>query len=968
MKTIKTFLLLFTFVLVAFTSNAQNYFMTSPEGYGAGATGGGTAAPITVTTSAALKTALTASGNGVILVSGTITTARLEVVVTNKTIIGLPGATLTNLDQTASNSGILYLKSGSSNVIIRNLIFVGPGAYDADGWDCLTNKGCTKLWVDHCDFQDGMDGNFDNTNDADNISITWCRFHYLKTPKAGGSGGTDDHRFTDLIGGSDSDAPSDGHYSITWQYCWWDNGCVERMPRARNAQLHLLNCYWNTKNGKVLLGLGGGSNGTTAYVESSVMAGSGTQYKNYDGTVALNFVNCSGVTQANVGTVSKPTYTYTVLPVGQLVSAITNASCGAGATLQVNAAGVISSSCSTPVLQPTLVLTSGSTAQTVTQNSPIASIVYTYGGSGTGATVTGLPAGVSATTNTSAKTITISGTPTATGTFNYTITTTQSSGTAVSLSGSIIVNAIVVPQPTLTLTSGAASQTITVGAAISNIVYTLGGSATGATVTGLPAGVTAIVSGTTVTISGTPTATGTSNFTVTTTQSSGTAVSLSGSIIVNAIVVPQPTLTLTSGTASQTITVGAAISNIVYTLGGSATGATVTGLPDGVTATTSGTTVTISGTPTATGTSSFTVTTTQSSGTAVSLSGSIIVNAIVVPQPTLTLTSGAASQTLTIGAAITNIVYTLGGSATGATVTGLPDGVTATTSGATVTISGTPTATGTSSFIVTTTQSSGTAVSLSGSIIVNEVIIITGATETFESLTSSILSTGSDKTQDLPINGLTWKVEKARLNTSSTFAHAGNNSIRLLYNTGALITPVLAGAQTFSFYVAGANASYTPKLAIYKSIDGGTTWVSTAILSTTVTSTSFKLISVTISETTNNVKLKISNLGGTSQTSSNNIYIDDVTFTAAPGARSAIIAYPSEATGEKVITVVQDANELTVSGVDVASLSVYGVSGSILASSKTSQNVNVSTLANGVYILQIQAIDGTVTSKKFIKQ
>lgn len=879
----KTHKLLFLagLLMCALFSSAQNYNMSSPEGYGAGTTGGGSATPTVVTTAAALKTALTSSTAGVIIVSGTITIpsgGMIKAVIKNKTLLGLPGAKLVNNTQTQSGSGILYLSSGSTNVIIRNLIFEGPGAYDVDGNDNLCADGCTKLWVDHCTFQDGMDGNFDNKGNTDNVTVSWCKFEYKKPPKSGGSGGTNDHRFTNLVGSSSSDKPADGKFSITWQNCWWAQGCVERMTRARNAILHFQNCYWNSTVAKCNLGL----ENATAYVENSTFTSSTSViYKSYGGTVNLKFVGCTGSVPGNLGTVATPSYTTSGYAGSGTVSALTNSSCGAGATLNITTSGVISSSCSGggTITQPTLSLTSGAASQTITIGATITNIVYTYGGSGTGATVTGLPAGVTATTNTTAKTVTINGTPTATGTSNFTVTTTQSSGTAVSLTGSIVVNAVPVVQPTLTLSSGTASQSITIGAAITNLVYTYGGSATGATIAGLPAGVTS-----------------------------------------------------TTNTTDKTIT--------------------------------------ISGTPTATGTSSFTVTTTQSSGTAVSRTGSIVVNAVPVPQPTLTLSSGSASQTITLGGAITNVVYSLGGSATGATVSGLPAGVSATTSATTVTISGTPSATGTSNFTVTTTQSSGTAVSLSGSIVVNAAGTTTQATETFESLTSIILSTGSDKTQDLPINGLTWKVEKARLNTSASYAHAGNNSLRLLYGTGALITPLLTGSQTVSFWVKGANASYKPKLEVYKSIDGGTTWVATAVLSTTVTSTTYYKISVTINESSDNIKLKICNKGGVSATSSNNFYIDDVTYTAASMARSASIAESSVLPAEEQdpTTLAQDANELYVSGVDVKSLAVYSISGNILSSSIASQIINISSLPQGVYVLVIIATDDTITTKKFIKQ
>ncbi|TRV23048.1 MAG: hypothetical protein EWV88_12400, partial [Microcystis wesenbergii Mw_MB_S_20031200_S109D] len=338
----------------------------------------------------------------------------------------------------------------------------------------------------------------------------------------------------------------------------------------------------------------------------------------------------------------------------------------------------------------TLSLTSATatTAQTVCINTPITNIVYTLGNGATGATVTGLPAGVTATV--SGSTVTISGSPTTvTGSpFTYTVTTTGGCSSQ-SLSGTITVN----PNVTLSLTSAAAttSQSVCINTAISNIVYTLGNGATGATVTGLPAGVTAAVSGSTVTISGSPTTTTGSPFAYTVTTTGGcSSQTLSGTITVD----PNVTLTLTSlaATTAQTICINTPITNIVYTLGNGATGATVTGLPAGVTASVSGSTVTISGSPTTTTGSPFSYTVTTTGGcSSQSLTGTITVN----PNVTLTLTSAAANtaQTVCINTSINNIVYTLGNGATGATVTGLPAGVTASVSGSTVTISGSPTTT-----------------------------------------------------------------------------------------------------------------------------------------------------------------------------------------------------------------------------------------------------------------------------------
>ncbi|SHJ94688.1 pectate lyase family protein [Epilithonimonas mollis] len=83
----------------------------------------------------------------------------------------------------------------------------------------------------------------------------------------------------------------------------------------------------------------------------------------------------------------------------------------------------------------TLVNTSGNKDQTVATGSPIAPIVFTWGGDATDVVLTGIPAnGLSFTKNATAKTVTITGTPTAT--TNYTVTTVGT-GNATSISGTV---------------------------------------------------------------------------------------------------------------------------------------------------------------------------------------------------------------------------------------------------------------------------------------------------------------------------------------------------------------------------------------------------------------------------------------------------------------------------------------------------------------------------------------------------
>ncbi len=341
--------------LMALQLTAANYCSTSAWGYGASATGGGSASPTLVSDLNGLK-AISKAKNKVFIITKSITMTSMVTLqdMSNVTILALPGVTLTNLQQNSTSSGILYIKR-TDNLIMRNITFVGPGAYDCDGNDNLCFENVTKAWVDHCDFQDGCDGNFDNKGTTDNVTVSWCRFRYLKEPKAGGSGGAADHRFTNLLGSSSSDKPSDGTYNMTWAYCWWDEGCKERMLRCRNASLHFLNCYWNSSVANYYIG----PENADCYIEGCTFEGAPKTakifYQNYGGTNGAKFVNCTAAkglpSNVNNRTVVTPTYTYTALSAANAKTMVTNSSCGAGATLIVTNAGKVSSSCDggTPV-------------------------------------------------------------------------------------------------------------------------------------------------------------------------------------------------------------------------------------------------------------------------------------------------------------------------------------------------------------------------------------------------------------------------------------------------------------------------------------------------------------------------------------------------------------------------------------------------------------------------------------------
>jgi gliding motility-associated-like protein len=125
----------------------------------------------------------------------------------------------------------------------------------------------------------------------------------------------------------------------------------------------------------------------------------------------------------------------------------------------------------------------------------------------------------------------------------------------------LVIDCLIPPcQLDLTSTVATSNQTICINNAIQDITYSFGGEATGATVTGLPTGLTTNINSGVLTISGTPTQTGVFNFTVT---SVGCATNIikQGTITIKAL----PTV---SGLTSNTpICIG---SDAVFTINGTA--------------------------------------------------------------------------------------------------------------------------------------------------------------------------------------------------------------------------------------------------------------------------------------------------------------------------------------------------------------------------------------------------------------
>ncbi|MGN6298749.1 MAG: hypothetical protein ACTHM7_18300, partial [Ginsengibacter sp.] len=249
--------------------------------------------------------------------------------------------------------------------------------------------------------------------------------------------------------------------------------------------------------------------------------------------------------------------------------------------------------------------------------------------------------------------------------------------------------------PTNTAASPSSLPTLCINTAISPAITIATTGATGiGTPTGLPAGVTASWASNTITISGTPTASGTFNYSIPLSGGCGT-VNATGTITVT------PANTAGTPSSTPTLCVNTALTNITIATTGATGIGTPTNLPAGVTATWASNTITISGTPTASGTFNYSIPLSGGCGT-VNATGTITVT------PTNTAGAPSSIPTLCVNTALTNITIATTG-ATGIGIpTGLPAGVTASWASNTITISGTPTASGTFNYSIPLSGGCGT--------------------------------------------------------------------------------------------------------------------------------------------------------------------------------------------------------------------------------------------------------------------
>ena len=428
-------------------------------------TGGANYGTVTVDNVSDLKSYAKAGNKTIYIKPGTY--AGTVEVGSNVTLYGYPGVTIT---QPSKGSGIKI--SGSKNVILRNISVQGVGAVDEDDEDCLQiNHEAKNIWIDHVHVYDGHDGNMDIVNQSDYITVSWSKFTYTSKSK--------NHQFSNLFGNSDSKTADANALKITVHHNWWGDGVKERMPRVRFGQVHVVNNLYTSSAASYCVRAGMKAN---IRVESNVFIGvkNPLDYNNQskeDAKVSMinNYYEKTSGNTTGQGTAFTPPYQMSVTDVSNQAKAYAlrdSIQAYAGPTLPapgssqvtpVSSSSIVvassssqakssssvvpassssakSSSSQTPVAGEASLTKhgSGSANQEVAQGASIVEFYYTIDGA-TGATVTGLPQGVTGTLK--GLDYYISGTVASTaaaGAYKFTVTTTGAT-TNVSKSGTITV-------------------------------------------------------------------------------------------------------------------------------------------------------------------------------------------------------------------------------------------------------------------------------------------------------------------------------------------------------------------------------------------------------------------------------------------------------------------------------------------------------------------------------------------------
>ncbi|KAI0784679.1 pectin lyase-like protein [Abortiporus biennis] len=282
-----------------------------------GTTGGAGGPTVTVTSLAALRSAVTGASPKIVQVSGIITGDGDTIDVGNHTtVIGV-----------GSNSGVtgggFRVKKGT-NVIFRNLRLSKSPAPT----DLIELQTSTNIWVDHNTFssdldhdKDFYDGQLDMNHGTDFVTVSWNVFT--------------EHFKTSLVGGSDNTGDEDsGHLRVTYHHNLFSN-VNSRTPSLRFGTAHIFSNSFQTifdsavdsRDGAQTLIEDNVFNNVSNPIETTLNGGFAVQRNNIFTATTLD-------PDLAVGTLTSVPYSYTT-DAASSVASIVQASAGAGIVTSV---------------------------------------------------------------------------------------------------------------------------------------------------------------------------------------------------------------------------------------------------------------------------------------------------------------------------------------------------------------------------------------------------------------------------------------------------------------------------------------------------------------------------------------------------------------------------------------------------------------------------------------------------------
>ncbi|MFF5565724.1 polysaccharide lyase family 1 protein [Streptomyces sp. NPDC012623] len=279
---------------------------TTPIGYAAGTTGGGSASPVTVSTLSAFTSAVAGSSAKVVRVSGLISLTGQVDVGSNTTVLGVGSGS-------GFTGGGLRIKE-STNVVVRNLNISKPVA-PSDG---ITVQKSTRVWIDHNAFsadrdhdKDYYDGLLDITHASDNVTVSWNTFK--------------DHYKGSLVGHSDSNASEDtGHLRVTYHHNSFSN-VYSRLPSLRFGTGHFYDNYVQGADTACHSRMGAQMLVENNVFRDTKIAVTTSRSSSVDGYAVLRGNDLGGAATeiSGTGSFTTPPYSYTAEPASTVVASVT---------------------------------------------------------------------------------------------------------------------------------------------------------------------------------------------------------------------------------------------------------------------------------------------------------------------------------------------------------------------------------------------------------------------------------------------------------------------------------------------------------------------------------------------------------------------------------------------------------------------------------------------------------------------